>query len=858
MKKIIKFGLSLVGPIVMIVILTMPIGPLAGGLGILQPIGGIFDVGRAVNEPTAQTVTIPGLSAEVTVLVDQWGIPHIYASTVEDAYMALGYLHAKDRLFQMVMQNYLASGRICEIVGEYAATSDKFYRTIGLARAAQRTLDWYVANSADPDVAYTLAGIDAEVAGVNAFINSMTSITTPFEFKVLGFKPQPWTRLDIFIWAKMMTWGLSGGIYDLYRQWIRSTIDNDTMYNELFPDVMPYEVPIVPEQTNLSLVEYPNAPGGVVVSSYPGESAVQISAEEAMIPQAKLQALMSLLADVFQPLGQDEILGSNNWAVASSKSATGMPILANDPHLGLQAPSLWYEAQIVVPGQLDVTGVTLPGLPAVLLGHNDHIAWGFTNVGADVLDIFVEELNPSNASEYTYNGAYRSLAVYDENIHTKEGTDIPFQVKESVHGPLIDSAVGTYGLDSESQPNIAMNWTGYGITHEILSAGKLNRAVNLTEYYDALYWWDSPPQNIIYADDAGHIAITCAGLYPIRSGYTGEYPVAAYNDSIGMTSYIPYAYIPRSVDPVQGYLQSANQRSIDTAKYGFQLLGPFDDGYRGRRIDYLLNHTASVTVDDMKMFQADSLEVSAQEIVPYVVAAWDSAGDGNGTINGIMNPLRTWDYVMDTDVYTPTLWMYLEDAIHYVVLDELRSIDSSLLLSRTPILEMIIKENYSYYLDDHTTTGQVENRDQILASALVRAINEMVQEYGTDPSNWIYGVHHRVYVDHLADFTYIGGGPQRGQNTLNAAGGWRVTHGPSWRMVADLGNIQKSYGVYPGGQSGNMFSPHWDDLFKLWYAFNETTQQYGYHQMYFYSTAAAFQAADTSGTMVERTITFVG
>ncbi len=208
-------------------------------------------------------------------------------------------------------------------------------------------------------------------------------------------------------------------------------------------------------------------------------------------------------------------------------------------------------------------GVTLPGLPAVLLGHNDHIAWGFTNVGADVTDVFVEKLNPANSSQYWYNGHYVPFKVYDETIHTKEGTDIPLQVKESVHGPLIDSALSTYGTDTESQPNLAMNWTGYGVTHELLAAEMLNRATNLAQYFDALYFWDSPAQNIIYADDAGHIAITCAGRYPIRAGYTGEYPVAAYNDSVGMVSYIPYAYIPRSVDPAQGYLASANQRSID-------------------------------------------------------------------------------------------------------------------------------------------------------------------------------------------------------------------------------------------------------------------------------------------------------
>ncbi len=228
------------------------------------------------------------------------------------------------------------------------------------------------------------------------------------------------------------------------------------------------------------------------------------------------------------------------------------------------------------------------------------------------------------------------------------------------------------------------------------------------------------------------------------------------------------------------------------------------------------------------------------------------------TIDSVANELSSWNYVMDTDTWAPTVWMYLKDAIHYLTFDELRSINPDLPLSRTPVLEKLIKDNNAYYFDDHTTTGKVETRDQILVEALHRAVDQMVQQYGNDKANWLYGLYHRVYLDHLAGFTYIGGGPARGQQTLNAAGGWRVTHGPSWRMVADLSNLQKSYGVYPGGQSGNMFSPHWDDLFKLWYAYNKTTQQYGYHPMYFYSTAAAFQAADTAGTMIERTITFVG
>ncbi len=857
-RKVIKFIFSLAPPIALIIILTMPIGPLSGGLGILQPIGGIFDVGLGVQEPESQIITIEGLSDEVNVIIDEFGIPHIYATTAEDAHLVLGYLHARERLFQMVMQNYLAAGRISEIVGGYANSSDKYYRAIGLRRSAELTLEWYQNNTDNEDVAYALRMVQAEVDGVNAFINSMTSATTPIELKILGFTPETWKTLDVFIWAKMMTWGLSGGVRDFQRWYIRSSLDNDTMYNQLFNDLMPYTVPIIPEQTNLSLSQYPNAPG-----NNQGTPEQIVLADDKLeiidISEEKLEEFLTFLENVIHPFGEGDLVGSNNWAVDGTKSATGSPILANDPHLGFQAPALWYEAHVVVPGILDVTGVSFPGLPGFVLGHTAHMAWGFTNVGADVVDIIVEKLNPEDSEQYEYNGEWKDFEIIEEIIKTREGADIPFQVKWSVHGPCIDAVYNDYDFDDENEENLAMMWTGNGVTHEVMSLAKLNKANNLEEYHDALFWWDSPPQNIIYADDAGHIALTVAGRFPIRSGYTGEYPVQLLNDSVGWIGNIPFAHVPRSVDPAQHYLQSCNQRPIDPAIYGYSLLGPFADGYRGRRIDFLLSNDDSVTVDDMKKFQADALEVRAEEIIPFVLDALDDYGTDSSLALEAISWLEDWDYVMNIDEQAPTFWLYLRENIHRLAFDEVSEVSTRIPLSRTPILEQFVKYNDTYFCDIQGTTDNVETWDDILTYSFEETVTELEETFGSNTSDWIYGNHHRVYLDHLAlRGVYIGGGPHRGQNTLLAAGGWRVTHGPSWRLVADLGNINNSYGVYPGGQSGCMFSPHWDDLFELWYAFDEETQQYGYHPLYFYSTFDAFIDADTEGTMIERRIQFLG
>ncbi len=854
-RKGVNLVLSFIGPIVLIIILTMPIGPLTGGLGIIQPIGGIFDNGAP--EPGDQVITLPGLDAEVEVIIDHLGIPHIYAESTYDAFMALGYMHAKDRLFQVVMQNAFAAGRVSEIVGAYAASSDKFYRSIGLARSAQDSLEWFEANAAsDPDIQEALNGMYAEVAGANAYISSLTSATMPMEFKVLGYTPEPWTVVDCFINAKMLAWGLAGGLMDFERQWIRNTLDNDTLYNDLFPDIMPYTIPIIQEQYNLSLAEYPLGPGKVPLSLVPEKSSSISLAEEAVIPQEKLEAMVNMMNEIAQPFGDIEFVGSNNWAINGSKSSTGMPIVAGDPHLGHQAPSVWYEAHIVVPGVLDVTGTTFPGLPAVLIGHNDHIAYSFTNVGADVNDIFVEQLNPANPDQYMYNGEWRNFIIHQEDILTKEGDVIEFTVKESVHGPCIDSVYSTYSSDSETHPNLAMNWTISGATHELVATSKLMQADDVNEAIDAFYWWDSAAQNCVFGDDSGNIAMLVVGRFPIRVGYTGEYPVTALNDSIGMVSWVPYAYNPREVNPSRGFVSSANQRTIAPGNYAYDILGPQANGYRGRRIFHLLDVNDDISVDDMKRFQADVVEVRAEVIVPYIVDAWDAVGDGNTTLADAVDLLRNWEYDMEPDLVAPTIWMYLIDALHHEVFDEIRTIDSSIPLSRTPILEELIVTDGTWYLDDHTTVP-VESRNEILVQALISAIDRLTAEWVNEP-NWEYGNRHVIEIDHLAGFTTIGNErPLRGQNTLNVATNWRPGSGPSTRLIADMSNIEMSYMAYPGGESGNIFSPHFADIFEIWYSFDEVTEQHGYHILYFYSTADAFRAADTDGTLIERTITFV-
>jgi penicillin amidase len=799
------------------------------------------------------------LDTDTIVVQDEYGIPHIYAESLDDMNTVLGYLHARDRLFQMTWNKYITSGRLCEILGGSYADTDRYFRTIGLVRSAQKSLDYYEAHEDDQLFAGILSNVDQYNLGVNTYIDNMNSATTPIEFKILGITPEHFTRLDFFTIVHLQAWEMSGDINDIRYQYQRSTFNNDTLFDDLYQKYYPYNVPVVSEQLNLSISDYPGVPGSYPSIIHP--TSYENNKESDLIPRTKLESLISIEDNIVKPWGETEYAGSNNWAVSGSKTLTGKPILCFDPHLAFQTPSFWYEVHATISELGDVTGTSIVGVPGIISGHNEHTAWGGTNGGIDVLDIFVEQLNPSNPNQYLYNGEYHDFEVIDETIHTKEGVDIPFEVKVSVHGSLIDSITPVYDQDPETAPNLAMKWVGNDVIFTPIAHRLFLEMENLQDFYDACYWFDTPSQNILYADDQGNIAISTCGRIPIRSGYDSNYPVQALNDNIGWVGYIPYAYLPRSVNPSQGYLQSANQLQVDPEKYPYDLGGysRFAMGYRGRRIDSLLSQSSSITVDDMKRYQADTLDLAAQNIVPHVVDAWKNQGDGNATINEVVSWFENWDYSMDIDERAPTIWWFMEYWIKYEICDEIRGIDPSLSMPMTPVVEEIIRANNLYYIDDHTTPDNIENLDDILIRALYDTVEEIssIPEFGKDTSNWVYGNGQVAYYDHIAGMSTVGDTPSNGgSNSINVAWDMPSYGGASCRQVVDLNNIQESFSIHAPGQSGNPSSPHYDDLYRIQYSYDEASGQYGYHPMYFYPSLSDFQAADINGSMIEAIITF--
>jgi penicillin amidase len=415
-----------------------------------------------------------------------------------------------------------------------------------------------------------------------------------------------------------------------------------------------------------------------------------------------------------------------------------------------------------------------------------------------------------------------------------------------------------------------MNWTGNSVSHLIMAATQYNKAKNMNEFFDAIYWWDNPVFNFAYADVEGNIAMTVCGRFPIRSGYSGLFPVTALNDSVGMVSNIPFAHLPREINPSRGFVTSTNQRPIDPLLSNYSIVGPFSDGYRSRRISELLVNDDDVSVEDMMRFQADALEIRARSIVPLVVTAWDSLGEDNDTIDLVIDWLRDWNFVMETDLEAPTIWIHLLEAIQVELFDELHFLSGELessimkqnalpssIYPRSPVIEKILLENCSELIDDERTPGVTETRDQVLITALRRGINSMYETYGSDTLNWIYGLHHNINIDHLAGLTTIEGGPINGQHTLFPSHGWEMSSGPVYRLITDLANKSNSRFVIAGGQSGNLFSDHFDDLFQLWYTFDEVEDHYQYHEIFFFALENDFIEFDTDGTLVERRISLI-
>ena len=786
--------------VVALVLGARRIGPVPALGDVLDPAHGVWSLARSAVLPRNAAADVQHLGANVTVLYDDRAVPHIFAASEEDAYRALGYVTARDRLFQLYLQTMAASGRLTEIAGPRALALDREMRGLGLPRSAER-----IAAS----VADTMASVRrmrAYADGINAYVRQLPASELPLEFRLTGTRPLEWTLVDSYHLFNRMGWTLAYLALEDDRAAAASRVGMRAA-EALFPDDLPVQEPIQPNGQRLARLDFrPLPPPGAPDSG-----------------SARLLAV----ADAFFPARARErgegdeppSMASNNWAVSPRRSASGHALLAGDPHLDLTLPSIWYEAHLVVPGALDVYGVTIPGSGAIVIGFNRDVAWTFTNTSADVLDLYAEQVDDAaHPTRYRLDGAWKPLDRRVERYLDPRGGTIATDTLYFTHrGPM--RRVG--------QRWLSMRWTVLEAGTEINGFYAAAHARSAAELEDAFAtWYHAPAQNMLAADRGGHIAIRSSGRFPIRPGDgTGSAVRDGATSASDWMGALPVAQYPQSFDPAQGFLASANQQPIDPRVASGWWGGSYEP-WRAMRINTLLRADSAVTVDAMRRYQTDPGSARADLFVPFFldaaqrVLARATMDTQAARLSEAASLLGQWDRRYTKENRRAVLF---ESAMQEMVTrtwDELATPGSArrVITPSSAVLAELLADSASVWWDDRATSA-VEHRDDILAASLVAALEGVRRKYG-DPNGtgWRWdgirfaNVHHLL---RLPALSALGIPAQGGPGTLSPSFG-SGTHSASWRMVVELGPEVRAWATYPGGQSGNPVSPRYRDRLPLW------------------------------------------
>lgn len=740
--------------------------------------------------PVNQVQQVQGLSGPVRITFDRWGVPHIRAQASDmDVFFAQGYVHARDRLFQMELGRRAAQGRLAEILGSGAIEQDRFFRTWGFYRAAQASLP----NHSE----FTRRALEAYAAGVNQFIREGN---LPLPFALLGFTPEPWAPVDTVAWGKLQS-------YDLGQVW-QDEIDNTFILNK-----------VGLEGFNDLRGAYPQ---GWPTILQPED--VQGDMQQPLQPQAvllePLLASLQQLAEFSRQLSlapQNPDQGSNNWVLSGARTTTGKPMLANDPHLRLQNPALWYIADLRGPTYKAI-GATIPGVPGVFLGRNDRVAWGATNVRPDVMDLFVLDLE---------GGSYRTplglvpLQVRQETIRVRGADPVTITVRESEYGPVISDLGPAFlrpGLTAgaaiaREKQAVSVRWTGLDPQDTTLDAYLgMNRAQNAEEFRQALRRYVAPMQNFVYADVEGTIGYFAPGWIPLRD-WDGRFPASASKGQ-QWKGYLPFEQLPQVVNPKEGFVASANNRVLPHG--GPDISSYTTEVFRAQRIRELILAMPRASLEDMARWQGDTYSIIARELLPGLLALQPQSE----AARRLQDAVRNWDLRAELDSVGATAFAFYYREISRMLEDELG-------LRYPPVPYTFIKTLREEGRWCQDARAGIRNCAQFMAQALEKAGAELERRLGPDPSGWQWGrLHQASLTSPLASAPLIGGLFNRtiptpgSMHTVNVANynqdTFQHTSGASLRTLFDLSNPDNSRIIYPMGQSADLFSPHFDDLLWLW------------------------------------------
>ncbi|MEU0147321.1 penicillin acylase family protein [Streptomyces sp. NPDC006288] len=835
---------------------------------------------RASYPQTTGSTELKGLTGDVDVKRDSYGIPQIYADTDSDLFRAQGFVQAQDRFWEMDVRRHMTSGRLSEMFGAGQVETDSFLRTLGWRKVAQEEYDKVLSEE-------TKKNLRSYADGVNAYLEGKDGKDISVEYAALGltndYKPTKWTPVDSVAWLKAMAWDLRGNMQDeIDRSLMTSRLDAEQI-KDLYPAYPEDHEPIV-DQGGIDPVT-----GKFDPKAQPSGGIGSRTAEDATAGvNTQLSALSDTLDEIPALLGPNGTgIGSNSWVVSGKYTATGNPLLANDPHLAPQLPSLWYQMglhcrKVSASCKYDTAGYTFSGMPGVIIGHNQNIAWGFTNLGADVTDLFLEKVS---ADGYQYDGRTEPFVSREETIKVAGGRSRKITVRETNNGPLLSDRSGELEKVGKKAPVInsapdrgdgyavALKWTALKAGHSMDAVFELNRAKDFTSFRKAAAHFEVPSQNLVYADTEGHIGYQAPGTIPVRLQGDGTLPSPGWSSKYGWEKEpIPFDELPYEYDPERGYIVTANQAVIDDDKYPKLLTKDWGYGARSQRINDLIESKikggGKISTDDMQQLQMDNHSAIAAELVPELL----KIGISDKSVREAQKLLEGWGYTQESDsaaaAYFNGVWRNIlklafgdklpkemrakGDCVYVEPVTGTGPVDDQDKLvrecgQRAPdaaqpdggdrwyeVVENILddQDNDWWKVPAKGREAAIDSRDELFARAMGDARWELTAELGKDISTWSWGRLHQLT---LRNQTLGKEGPSLLQRALNrgpwdlgggeaavnasgwnAAGGYEVVWVPSMRMVVNVGDWDKSRWINLTGASGHAFSAHYTDQTDKW------------------------------------------
>ncbi len=775
-----------------------PLGPL------LSPFSGFWQQAEGKRPISDLELSVEGMQGSVTIAFDDRMVPHIYAESLEDAFWAQGYVSAAFRLWQMDITARSTAGRLSEILGERLLRRDINQRRLGFSRSAKELVELY--KSIPEEYGYLVAF----TSGVNAFISSLDPKDYPIEYKLLHYEPEQWSPWHSILIFKSMAQTLCLRSEDVEMSNMREFFGEEH-FQFLYPELNPQQSPVIPKE-----VDWAFEPYILPVEDYLKQELSGLTYNHDLIPLPP------------------DFVGSNNWAVAGARTASGNPLLANDPHLNLTLPSIWYEMHIHTP-EYQVYGVSIPGLPGLVIGFNADIAWGVTNVSQDVLDWYRMQWTNTARTEYELDGKKEQVSIVIDTIEVR-GRSKPVldSCKMTAWGPVV------YTDPNDTRKDLAMHWLANESFpgqdfYELGAFIRLGQARNHADFEKALVGFGYPAQNFVFAAKDGDIALQVNGKFPFKREQQGRFVQDGSRSENQWPAIIPMDRVPKVKNPARGFVSSANQRSTDTT-YPYYYNGYFND-YRGRYINDRLEEAQGWEPDDMMALQNDDRSLFPMELLPVLLERLQRENLSD-TAAQILQELESWDYRFEGDYSAPVLFENWYRGVFRLTFDEIIALADSMRVAypeRWRLIEML-ETNPDHFIFDHQSTTEIEDADAIITRAFREMVKKNGRAYANASLNWADYIQLRIR--HLGQIDAFSSAYLKSDGYREAPNAISSSNGPSWRMVVELSDPVQAWGVFPGGQSGNPGSKYYDGSLKTWLNGE-------YHSLQPHKSASAFEAEAT-------------